>query len=125
MLVVPVVRTWDLHLKQQQQQQQQQQRPPAVTPTLIHSRAESVAPCSQRAHTGVYVNGEGEVEEGLRGQQLAWELRGHSAGIDFINRLSQHSGSGCRRAPLETQNVGQERTGRTDRAHLHRLPLTA
>lgn len=39
-----------------------------------------------------------KVEKGLRRQQLAWELRGHSGRIDFINRLSQHSGSGCSRA---------------------------
>lgn len=39
-----------------------------------------------------------KVEKGLRRQPLAWELRGPSreGGVDFINRLSQHSGSGCR-----------------------------
>lgn len=36
-----------------------------------------------------------KVEKGLRRQQLAWEPRGHGGGIDFINRASQHSGSGC------------------------------
>lgn len=75
------------------------------------------------ACVGVHVN-EKSRERGLRRQQLAWELQGHGTGIDFINRLSQHLGSGCNRAPLETHNVGQKQTGRTDKAHLHHFILT-
>lgn len=91
-----------------------QQRPSAVTSNLIHSHAISVALCifvqvCMHARVGVHVNEkkkEKKVEKGLRRQQLAWELRGHGTGIDFINRLSQHSGSGCTDTECGTEMDG-------------------
>lgn len=83
----------------QQQRRRRQQRPSAVTSNMIHSPALFIAVCASM-HVWAYTcvkqkNKKRKVEKGLRRQQLAWEPRGHGGGIDFINRASQHSGSGC------------------------------
>lgn len=107
----------------------QRQRPSVVISHSIHSHATVSLACvsqckSARVHVRVSMWMK-KVNEGLRRQQSAWEPRGHGAGIDFINRLSQHSGSGCSTAPLETQNVGHGQTGRMNKAHLRHFILTA
>lgn len=84
---------------QQQRRRRRQQRPSAVTSNMIHSPALFIAVCASM-HVWAYTcvkqkKTKRKVEKGLRRQQLAWEPRGHGGGIDFINRASQHSGSGC------------------------------
>lgn len=61
-------------------------------------------------------------EKKKRGGREGCSKRGNygvtAQGFDFINRLSQHLGSGLAAEPsptsLEIQNVGQERTGRAN-----------
>lgn len=113
--MVPITRTWVLHQLTLNQIRKfcrsrglQKSHQTWFTATLL-----SVASCifvqvCMHARAGVHVNEKKKrkVEKGLRRQQLAWELRGHGAGIDFINRLSQHSGSGCTDTECGTETDG-------------------